>query len=263
MYIDSHEKYIPSLTKLWHEVFLDDKEYIDIFFKKAYFDSECLAHMDKGEIVSSLYLLKSHISSGGKIYHGRYLYAAATNKDFRGRGLMSQLIFEAETLVRDKGLDFIALVPAEESLYDYYSRFGYKTSMYKYLIRQSPKEGLEALNGKIKSKAEFYNDRKSNKCDMLFYDEVISDYAYDCLSFIGEKVISLGEKSHYINSQELFCGDGDEDICSLAPEKLAANYKPIFSNYHFNLGEKIKNGMILPINKQLENKEIYMNIALD
>lgn len=264
MQIKPDEKYIIPLTKLWQEVFGDDEEYISLFFKRAFFDSECFAYAENEEIISALYLLKSNISYCGKIYRGRYLYAAATAEKYRGRGLMSCLISEAEAYVRSQELDFIALVPADESLYDYYKRFSYEPLMYKYCINLDDCCDVNGTKDLVaKTKDEFYLNRKSTSCDMLFYDRVISDYAYDCLSFCGQKVISLSDKSYYINSQELFCGDGDEKSCLDALKTLKLHDKYVFSNCDFGYGEKAKNGMLLAVNDELKNKEIYMNIALD
>lgn len=261
MLINPDKKYIPSLTRLWHYVFGDEEAYIDLFFKKAYFDSECFAEIKDGEVISAFYLLKSHVRIGGKIYHGRYLYAAATDKDFRGRGIMSKLLCEAESYVRGKELDFIALVPAEDSLYDYYGRFGYKQLMYKYKIKNICRQIEDVNSTKVITKPDFYKYRSDNSCDMLFYNRTISNYAYDCLGYFDKRVAFLSDKSYYINSQELFCGDGDEKVCTELLKSLDTGL--VFSNCDLGLGEKIRNGMVLPINSQLENKEIYMNIALD
>lgn len=261
MLINPDKKYIPSLTRLWANVFGDEEAYIGLFFKKAYFDSECFAEIRDGEIISALYLLKSHIRIGGKIYHGRYLYAAATDKDFRGRGIMTKLLHEAESYVRSIELDFIALVPAEDSLYDYYGRFGYKQLMYKYKIKSICPQSENVNSYKAVTKEDFYKYRSDNSCDMLFYNRTISAYAYDCLDYFDKRVAFLSDKSYYIDSQEIFCGDGDEKICTELLKSISTDI--FFSNCDLSLGERVRNGMVLPINAQLENKEIYMNIALD
>jgi GNAT superfamily N-acetyltransferase len=92
MLIQEKDKYISSLISLWHSVFGDETDYIKLFFKEAYFDSECFAEIIEDEPVSALYLLKCIIKCDGKIYRGRYLYAAATLPEYRGKGLMSKLM---------------------------------------------------------------------------------------------------------------------------------------------------------------------------
>ena len=122
MLIESKEKYIPSLLDLWKKVFGDSEEYIRLFFDKAYFDSECFAVIEEDKVISAFYLLKCSIKFNGEVYCGRYLYAAATLPDYRGKGLMSELINEALKYCESHNLDFIALVPADDGLYDYYDR---------------------------------------------------------------------------------------------------------------------------------------------
>ena len=58
MLIKPEKKYIPELMRLWHEVFGDSSDYIELFFKEAYYNSECFCITENGEIVSAFYLLK-------------------------------------------------------------------------------------------------------------------------------------------------------------------------------------------------------------
>ncbi len=112
-------------VKLWQEAFGDSEEYID-FFHSAHDSCVCLMLTDGDELTSALYLIDGELC-GQK---GYYLFAAATLKNFRGRGYMATLLKKAESIAKDNGKSFIALVPAEGTLFDYYSRFGYKTAFY-------------------------------------------------------------------------------------------------------------------------------------
>lgn len=261
MLIDSDEKYIPSLRKLWHDVFGDEYEYIDLFFKKAYFQSECFAEVSDNKVISALYLLSAKIRCDGQVFNGRYLYAASTLPQFRGKGIMSELLEQANKFAQEKKLDFIALVPASDSLYNYYSKFGYYKAMYKYKISSLSEICNCNLSHEIESANEFHKMRSSSTDNMLFYDEVISEYAFDCLKFSGKNIYRLSDKSYYIEGEELFCSLDDEKFCDKLPKMIGScNF---FSNKAFGTGEMVKNGMINPINEKLLNKEIYMNIALD
>ena len=93
MLIETKDKYIDSLIKLWNKVFGDDEDYIKLFFKDAYYDCECFAEIYDDEVVSAFYLLKCIIKLDGKIYNGRYLYAAATLPEYRNKGLMGKVTF--------------------------------------------------------------------------------------------------------------------------------------------------------------------------
>ena len=112
-------------VKLWQEAFGDSEEYIS-FFHSAHDSCVCLMLTDGDELTSALYLIDGELCG----QQGYYLFAAATFKKFRGRGYMATLLKKAESFAKDNGKSFIALVPAEGTLFDYYSRFGYKTAFY-------------------------------------------------------------------------------------------------------------------------------------
>ncbi len=119
----------PSLREqavaLWHEAFGDNEDYIR-FFHGAHGSCRCLMLSEGSELISALYLIDGELCS----QQGMYLFAAATFKKHRGRGYMADLLKKAENFAKENGRSFIALVPATQSLFDYYSKFGYKTSFY-------------------------------------------------------------------------------------------------------------------------------------
>ena len=260
MLITDKEKYINSLVTLWEKVFGDSEDYIRLYFKEAYYDGECFAEIVDDVIVSSFYLLKCSIKCQGKIYYGRYLYAAATLPEYRGNGLMPKLIREAESYCKNEKLDFIALVPAEDWLYDYYSKFVFKESMYKYKHCIDKNCATMMAYREITDSDEFNRKRNSVNSDMLVYNEVSNRYAFECMSFIGTRLFDLGENSYYAEDEELLCADNETAI------KLINNLcgeSVIYTNCEVSSSEKIRNGMILSLKDDLKFKDIYMNIALD
>lgn len=263
MLIKSNEKYIASLISLWQKAFGDDEEYIRLFFKDAYYNSETFAVLSEGEVVSSLYLLKAEIKSEGKIYKGRYLYAAATLSEHRGKGYMAKLIKEALAFAAENNLDFIALVPANNGLYGYYERFGFREAMYKYRLKiESETATLRAFR-EIDDWKEFYDIRSSAKCDMLIHDKVGTKYAFDCMKYAHSRVFAVSDKAYYVEGEELFFSDDGSVSQSEMLMRNLCGEPEIFSNINFGDAEKIRNGMVYCINDELKNKEFYMNIALD
>lgn len=112
-------------VSLWHEAFGDSEEYIN-FFLSAHKGCTFVPLTENGELVSALYLIDGVLNG----VEGFYLFAAATFKAHRSKGYMARLLQLAEETAKQKNKSFIALVPAEKSLFDYYSRFGYKTAFY-------------------------------------------------------------------------------------------------------------------------------------
>lgn len=263
MLIESKNEYIPSLTRLWNEVFGDSEEYIKLFFNKAYYDCEIFAHFDGDTIASAFYLLKCSIKYDGKVYNGRYLYAAATLPEYRGKGLMSELIREAVSYGKNKKLDFIALVPADDGLYDYYGRFGFCEAMYKYRLNINKSTATMRSFREISESDEFGKIRNTADCNMLVYNKIGSEYAFDCLRFIGTRVFAVSDNSFYAEGEELFCGGTD---CVIDARMLINNLcseTEVFTNVSLENAEKIRNGMVYNFRNDVDFKDIYMNIALD
>lgn len=120
---------IPHLTKLWKEAF-GEEEYAKKFYAKAFthHESEVMVIVEREpdmEIVSMLHYISCCLERGGRKYNGAYLYALATDKKYRGKGIMRKLIEYAKTTAMKQQLDFLYLIPAKDSLYDYYKKQGF------------------------------------------------------------------------------------------------------------------------------------------
>lgn len=254
------EKYTDSLIRLWHRVFGDDEEYIKLFFKEAYYDCNCFAEIVSDEVVSAFYLLKCSVKLNGTTYNGRYLYAAATLPEYRGKGLMGELIDEAISYSKDEALDFIALVPAEDGLYDYYGRFGFKEAMYKCKYEITNEASTMRAYREITDGDEFCKIRNSIDCDMLIYDDICNQYAFECLQFTGSKVFYISDNAYYAQGEELLCGDNETAIDMI---NNLCGESAVYTNCHLDSAVKIRNGMIYSLRDDTEFKDIYMNIALD
>lgn len=113
-----------GIIALWQEAFGDEREYIE-FFLDGCTDKVCIGATEKGKLVSFLFLLNGSVCK----LSCKYIYAACTLKEYRGRGIMGKLISFAKGYCRDNGVDLIFLVPGEESLYSYYEKFGFVTKM--------------------------------------------------------------------------------------------------------------------------------------
>ena len=115
---------IGELTALWQTCFGDDDDYIGACMRSRFAPELTPIGREDGEICSALYLLDGKVRIAGEAFAAEYLYAACTHPDFRSRGYMGELLCSAELLCRNSGLDYICLVPAEDSLFDYNSSYG-------------------------------------------------------------------------------------------------------------------------------------------
>ncbi len=168
------------LISLWCEVFGDEKEYAELIlpFLSSF---DCFAHFENKKIVSAFYLLPSEIKIENFCFNGKYLYAAATKNEFRGRGLMGGLIEEAKEYCKSRN-EFISLVPASESLYDYYSRFGFKTSMATSVTEKTIKSDTLKKISDIDYISKF---RRNSFEKIHYFKNEAMNYALNCYSFSG------------------------------------------------------------------------------
>ncbi|CDE06752.1 MAG: GNAT family N-acetyltransferase [Prevotella sp.] len=156
------------MQALWKEVFGDSGSYIQRIFRH-WADAEftLCRRNERGETVAMLCARQFAFTGGRK---GLYLHGLATRPDHRGQGLMTQLI----DAVRDKALaaslDFLFLIPASESLRQWYSTFGFKNAAERAYL-PLPEGALEALCEEVFrpiSPAEFNEfDRRQPPCGLI------------------------------------------------------------------------------------------------
>ncbi len=111
-----------SSRELWHEVFGDDREFIDLFMTEVYRPENMFVCEEQGRVVAMLHIVEMATSLG----RAGYLYAIATAADYRSRGCASRLIGQALDVMRQRGYDVAMLIPASDELKGYYARFGFE-----------------------------------------------------------------------------------------------------------------------------------------
>ena len=109
------------LRDLFTEAF-GDAGFTELFFRTGYAPERCLTAFD-GCILAALHWFDCTLD-GRK---AAYIYGIAAFKHCRGRGTGSRLIQAALSHLAQQGYSPIFLVPAEERLFGYYERFGFRT----------------------------------------------------------------------------------------------------------------------------------------
>ena len=107
-FFDDSNKFI----RLWLEALCDRFEYI-LFFLKNCKKKTALGFFDDGELCSMLFLVDCKLS-GEKC---KYIYAACTYKNQRGKGYMTNLIQYCQ-----ENYDLLSLIPADNSLVRFYNK---------------------------------------------------------------------------------------------------------------------------------------------
>lgn len=134
-----------ALQELWKLCFGDGEEVTDCFF--ALFPPKLHTRVieEKGKIAAMASWLPTTLHMDGGTFPGAYIYAVATHPDFRSRGLCRCLMEELENSMLLQDQNYMALCPAEASLYRFYGAMGYETAFYHHIAILKPEREPGAL----------------------------------------------------------------------------------------------------------------------
>ena len=111
-----------KIISLWRSVFCEDSREDVLFFLNECKNAECLGYFEGEELVSMLFLVECSYAD----LKGKYVYAVCTNEKCRNKGYSSRLIDEAKKYMND----FLWLIPAHDSLFGFYAKFGFETKLH-------------------------------------------------------------------------------------------------------------------------------------
>ncbi len=109
------------LRQLWKEAFGDEDAFLDLFFGEIFSSDRCRYVTLDGQVAAALYWLDCRCEDRPMAY----LYAVATSKKHRGRGLCRTLLADTHSLLAELGYAGCLLVPGEPGLVEMYGAMGY------------------------------------------------------------------------------------------------------------------------------------------
>ena len=112
-----------DLRNLWLEAFRDEEEFLDIFYAHGFNPDRCRCITLDGKVVAALYWFDCRANGQPMAY----LYAIATAKSHRGKGLCRALLENTHNHLKYLGYAGAILVPGEEKLFKMYEKLGYTT----------------------------------------------------------------------------------------------------------------------------------------
>lgn len=150
---DADLKY--QMMKLWKDTFHDSDDYISLIFEN-YFDSSLVEYVQEdGKLISAMMAVpydfiykkydnlesfddKKILSNINCELRGLYLCGLATREEFRGKGIMKDLLERMAVKAQKLNFDFCFLIPADEHLRQYYEKLGYEKlfSRYEFLLNE-------------------------------------------------------------------------------------------------------------------------------
>ncbi len=272
---------IIGIINLWREAFGDSENEILFFLDNRYKPENTLVAEENGKIASMLFLLEGKMKINGICYPSFYLYAACTLKEFRGKGLMASLLKFAKETASDRNIDFICLLPAEESLYKFYESHNYKTVFSKKVYVFSRENIADStVNTELFCNLEETRNKAFEDIDMFKWDNDSLDFAFEHNSFYGGQALignngyalfNVTEQDVYI--KECTLTDEVEAVVSTILNKypdinkivvdLPVGIKTAYNNY-----EIVDSGMALAVSKKAEIlideiKDAYLGLTLN
>ena len=130
---------LPGILALWGEAFGDSPEAVTDFFEAF---PGCISYVaeEDGVITSMVHALSQVLSPD---IPAAYIYAVATLRSHRGRGLCRALMAFAEADLASRGFACCVLTPGEPGLFDYYEGLGYRIAFTR---RRVPFPGGTAIS---------------------------------------------------------------------------------------------------------------------
>ncbi|MBR8704393.1 hypothetical protein IX307_002200 [Bacteroides pyogenes] len=235
-----------KVKTLWSICFNDSKAFIDMYFRLRYKSNVNIAIESGGEIISALQMLPYPMTFCGNTVQTSYVSGACTHPDFRGKGVMRELLSQAFARMFHGEVLFSTLIPAEPWLFDYYKQMGY-ASVFGYSIQEISIPDTPPL-GKIKVKIV----TKSQKEVYQYLNRKLSERAC-CIQHTAEDFrVIMTDLS--ISGGILFTAKQDETIKGLAI--LYKREKGWIINELFADTQEIEHNLLLHIKKQIGEERI-------
>ena len=110
-----------KVKALWKLCFEDSEAFIEMYFRLRYNNEVNIAIESGDEVISALQMLPYPMTFCGKQIQTSYISGACTHPDYRGKGVMKELLSQALTKMLHNNVILSTLIPAEPWLFDYYA----------------------------------------------------------------------------------------------------------------------------------------------
>lgn len=118
---EPRNRHMASLRNLWKAAFGDDDAFLDMFYSQAYAPHRCRCILDGDHVTATLYWFDC-TCEGRKL---AYIYAVATDPNYRNQGLCRRLMADTHTHLAAQGYTGAMLLPQDFGLRQMYGTMGY------------------------------------------------------------------------------------------------------------------------------------------
>lgn len=135
---------LKDLKALWASAFDSKTSYTNLFFDYLYSKENVRFVKADDKVVSAVYTLPYDINIKGEKIPFAYMCGVATDSEYRGRGIVSDLIKRSFYELYNEGIALCGLIPMNDGLFGFYERFGF-SSVYRLVKTEFKKTGESLL----------------------------------------------------------------------------------------------------------------------
>ena len=276
----------PQLFQLWRTCFHEDRRPAGYFFNNGFRPENCLVVRINGRIAAALHMIPARLVQNVGTVPAHYIYGAGTLPEFRSRGLMADLLSMAVQVGQSRGQMYSFLLPAGETLYHYYEKFGYR-SLYKIRVLDiSPERVFCDCRHEVRTKfipdisriKQIRNEMLETQPGSAQWSENVLSYTAGINRIYGGKLLCMEAEGQYgyavcrpmedgrCEVTELVCAPGilPQLWLRILTEMPSSSYRvrlPVHSLLFPGEGTIEKFGMIRPISEI--NEEIMLRNTRD
>lgn len=116
-----------AMMKMWKEIFHDSDDYISLLFESYFSPERVRCVYDRDKLIAMMLTIPYRFRSvkSNVTFDGLYMCGLATDPEYRGRGIMRDMIESINGDAAKSGCDFTFLIPADASLRRYYQMQNY------------------------------------------------------------------------------------------------------------------------------------------
>ena len=233
------EDRLSDIVALWQQGFPADSE-ADIrdFWYALKGEARCLLLEEDDEARSMAFVIPAKMN--GRIVW--YVYAAATARQWRGRGYFTALLEELVSRAVAQNVSGLFLRPASQSLFTYYARLGFVPLFYHEEV-ECEAEKLYTTNGEMQWKritdgiaAERYRRLALLGVSSVAWTETVTAYAVSLLEdggvLVSEKGMAMYRRDgNGVEITELLCAEEETNdvlhsLSSYLPCQITRVYRP-------------------------------------
>ena len=187
------KKDITDAQKLWMESFGDSEDFVHFYFENKFNPENSMAAFINNTLVGDITMQEFDLKIRNRVLRTGFLAGCATKTEFRGQGIMKDLLQAQLAEMNKKGYAFCHLHPF---LHAFYRKFGWETVSFMY------KTVAMANSAEISAKENVFND------DMLIvlYNRFVDKF--DGFFMRSPAEMSVRIREHIIDGGKVVCSGG-------------------------------------------------------